>query len=558
MKKVFLLLFAAASICVNVSAQRYLTPQFTDVTVQSNVIYGQNFTALTLATIKHTSRQPLACDVYTPKGDTVKSRPIAIFVSGGNFLPGFVVNRPTGSKTDSAVVEACVRFAKLGYTAVAADYRTGWDPTNSSQTARVYTLINASYRGLQDLRSCIRYFKANASNFAVDTNRVAVLGFSTGGYVVLGTAGVDAYTKIVTTKYPAGKFTVPVSATQAIPMIIEGDNGDIEAKTLALAPAASANPVSPWPAGDTMCVPNTPGPSSKFQLAVNFGGATGDLTWLDKNTPPIISIQPPTDPYAPYVSYVLQVPIGGGRSLPVVEVQGGYLIQKTLDSLGVTDAWKKLTAQYDPYKTLVGPRNAAASSSVTASAYFPPITGISPPGLFPIMGRFTNDSGPWEWWSFDNATGGNDSTNISGNGNMSLARAKYPATADNKLATAEAARTARIYIDSMVQFIAPRACITLKLPCAALVTGTQDFLSNDTKLAIYPNPTFASVTFQSEVSNRMQTIELYDLSGRSVRTISKINSDTYTINREGLAQGMYIAKVQFDGGLLTRKLVFQD
>lgn len=558
MKKIFLLLFVAASTYLNVSAQRYLTPQFTGVTVQSNVIYGQNFTALTLATTKHTSRQPLACDVYTPTGDTATSRPIAIFVSGGNFLPGFAVNRPTGSKKDSAVVEACVRFAKLGYTAVAADYRTGWDPTNSSQTARVYTLINASYRGLQDLRSCIRYFKANATTYAVDTNRVAVMGFSTGGYVVLGTAGVDNYTKIVTTKYGPGKFTVPISATTAIPMVIEGDNGDIEAKTLALAPAATANPVSPWPAGDTMCVPNTPGPSSKFQLAVNFGGAVGDLTWIDKNTPPIITVQPPTDPYAPYLSYVLQVPIGSGKSLPVIEVQGGYLIQKTLDSLGVTDAWKKLTAQYDPYKPLTAARNTAASASVTASAYFPPVIGIAPPGLFPIMGRFTEDSGPWEWWSFDNPTGGSDSTNISGNGNMRLARAKYPAAADNKLATAEAARTARIYIDSLVQFVAPRACITLKLPCASLVTGTQDFLSNDTKLAIYPNPTFASVTFQSEVSNRMQTIELYDLAGRSVRTISKINSDTYTINREGLAQGMYIAKVQFDGGLLTRKLVFQD
>ncbi len=565
MKKLLLLLFVSVMASASMFAQapqRYLDPVFTDVTVQSNVIYGSNFQVASylFGLAKNSQRQPLACDVYTPTGDTAKSRPIAIFVSGGNFLPGAVVNRPTGGKTDSAIVEMCKRFARMGYTAVAADYRLGWAPTGSTSLVRTYTLINASYRGLQDLRSCIRYFKANAGSFAVDTNRVAVMGFSTGGYLSLGLSA-DQYAKIVTTQYGQGKFAVAVSATASVPMVIEGENGDVEGKTLALAVDSTKNPISSkfWKAGDTLCVPNTPLPSSKYQLAANFGGAVGDLTWIDKNSAPIITIQPPTDPYAPYVSYVLSVPIGGGNTLPVVEVQGGYLVQKRLDSLGVTDAWKKLTPSADPYRGLVAARNGAAAPSVTPSAFFPEgVKAIAPPGLFPIMGRFTNDSGPWEWWDFDNKTGGSDSTNISGNGNMLYARQKFPLAADNVKATLEAGRTAKIYIDSMVRFVAPRACITLKLPCASLVTGTQDFLANDTKLAIYPNPSFASITFQSDVANRMKSIELYDLSGRSVRVISNINNDTYTINREGLSQGLYIAKVQFEDGLLTRKVVFQD
>ncbi len=560
MKKLFLLVFASILSGASLLAQtRYLDPVFTDVTVQKNVIYGSNFQVASylFGLAKNSQRQPLACDVYTPTGDTAKSRPIAIVLATGNFLPGAVVNRPTGSKSDSSVVELCTRLAKMGYIAVGADYRLGWGPTASTQLARTYTLINAAYRGLQDLRSCIRYFKANGSTFGIDSNRVVVMGYGTGGYVTLGLSA-DAYSKIVTTQFPQGKFAVPVSATASIPMVRESENGDIEAKSFGFAVDSTVNPISSkfWKAGDTLCVPNTILPSSKYQLAVNFGGAVGDLTWVDKNSPPIISIQTPNDPFAPYTSYVLSVPIGGGNTLPVVEVQGSYLIQKKLDSLGTTDPWKKLTAAADPYRSLVAPRNLAFNPTVGTPGY--QLAAIAPPGLFPIMGRFINDSGPWDWWDFSNATGGNDSTNISGNGNMLAARTKFPLAADNVKATLEAGRTAKLYIDTLVKFVAPRACITLNLPCKSLVTGTQDFLANDTKLAIYPNPSFASVTFQSEVSNRMQTIELYDLSGRSVRVISNINNDTYTINREGLAQGMYIAKVQFEGGLLTRKLVFQD
>ena len=78
---------------------------------------------------------------------------------------------------------------------------------------------------------------------------------------------------------------------------------------------------------DTLCFPNHVNHTSDFAMCVNMGGALGDLSWLDAKTPPIVSIQCPYDPFAPYDDAVLNVPIPGGQ-LPVVRVQGSLAVQR--------------------------------------------------------------------------------------------------------------------------------------------------------------------------------------------------------------------------------------
>ena len=481
--RLLLLVFTFCSF-FSLNAQRYLTPQFTAVT-KTTAIYGDNFTVLSLSVTGHSSRAsafpvpPMAVDIYQATGDTVSKRPLMIFVPTGNFLPKSTRSSPTGDRVDSVAVEMCTRFAKMGYITASMDYRLGWNPVASTATDRTFTLINAAYRGIQDLRTAVRYFKTNAAALKIDTSRIMVIGDGTGGYITLGAATFDTYAKAYTTARPQGKFTALVNGVVS-PMIIEAYNGDIQAKTTGVWPGIPGISI---PAGDTLCVPNYIAPSSKVQLAVNLGGAIGDYSWLDANSTPIVSIASPYDLNAPYRDSVLLVPVSPTVALPVVQVQGSHWIQLRADSLGVNNSFKRIIAAYDPYKSLVAPRSAAGyyGSDKYSATYAT--------GLLPLVGRSINDSAPWQWWSTDTTVQlyGNSAGALAGNPGMSAVKA-------------------RGYIDTIMTFIAPRACMALNLPCAIQVTGTEDLLNAiTTKLSVSPNPAQNYITFESEVFNPAKT-----------------------------------------------------
>jgi hypothetical protein len=529
MKKQLLLLVALMSMfAFNMQAQRYLTPQFTGVT-KTATAYGFNYTVLTLSTaLGHTARQPLAVDIYQPTGDTASNRPVFIFIPTGNFLPKDVRMVATGAKDDSTAVEMCTRFAKLGYVAASISYREGWNPIATAQTDRIYTLINAAYRGIQDGRTAVRFFKANASTFKIDTTKIIVCGEGTGGYISMGMATLDKYSEILTTQYPQGKFTITAGGTTT-PMVIEALNGDIEGKTLTRSPGAPA----PYPAGDTLCIPNHVANTSGFALAINMGGALGDITWLDANSVPIISIAAPHDQNAPYRDGVLGVPIPGGGSLPITQAQGSHWVALKMDSLGITNKFKNLKATSDPYKSLVSARN---------TAYGFTQGGTYSSSLFPFIGRSIDDSGPYQWWNTDTTVQkwGNNAGSLATNPGMSKAKAT-------------------VYIDSIMTFIIPRACVGLNLPCASLVSSTEELLDPATiKLTIAPNPALDMVSFESEVANPIKAVEIYDLSGRLMIQKLGVNNNMVQINRGTLPSGMYIAKVKFEAGILIQKIVFNQ
>ncbi len=525
MKKVFLLLFFFSLLNFTAKGQavRYLDTVFTSVKVDSNVVYGSNFTIIGIITAQtnRTLRSSLTANVHTPVGDAETARPLVLIFHSGNFLPKAVSQNYSGSKEDSVVSTLSNQFAHRGYVAASCTYRIGWNPIDPSQDGRTNFLINAAYRGIQDARTAIRYFKANATTWKVDTNKIMLLGVGTGGYITLGTASFDVYGKIVTTLYPANKF---IDNRNGLPMVIEQApgfgyiNGDVEAKVVGrVPPGGSGTP----PALDTLCAPNFVLPSSKFQFCVNLGGAVGDLNWLDANTPPILSFQAPYDQNAPYIDETLRVPTGPMTSLPVVRVQGASLIQRKMDTLGRNNIFKgKVIAKYDPYKSIFDTRN-----------------GGSVNGLYPILGDTITDSSPWDF------TGPTDQ-----NANSIYVSAPRSSRA----------RALR-YIDTIMKVITPRACLALNLPCKGAVTSTEDLLNaNTTKLTIAPNPAQSYITFESEVFNPIQAIELYDMSGRLVRQVAKVNNHNFNMMRGTLPTGMYIAKVKFEGGILSKKIVFED
>jgi hypothetical protein len=108
-------------------------------------------------------------------------------------------------------------------------------------------------------------------------------------------------------------------------------------------------------------------------------------------------------------------------------------------------------------------------------------------------------------------------------------------------------------------FILPRACVALNLPCSNLVSNTEELLKESTtKLLASPNPSQSIITFESDIYNPIQAIEVFDLSGRSVKYVPKVNTHIYQLHRGNLPTGMYIAKVKFAGGILSKKIIFDN
>ena len=141
------------------SQERYIDDVFTDVSIESDVIYGSNVTVFPTLLGLPPATQDLVMDIYHPSGDTETNRPAIILLHTGSFLPAIINGQATGNKNDNAIVEQCMAFAKKGYVAIALGYRLGWNPYSDSEDVRRSTLIQAAYRSLQDTRTAIRFLR---------------------------------------------------------------------------------------------------------------------------------------------------------------------------------------------------------------------------------------------------------------------------------------------------------------------------------------------------------------------------------------------------------------
>ncbi len=520
--KRFLLLFSLMCIIANAilaqSKVRYIDPVFDSYSVQRDVTYGVNATLLLLSIAKEAVAQPLNMDIYTPDGDAETARPLVMVYHTGNFLPYPQNGSTSGTIRDSSVVDICRKLAKMGYVAASVDYRLGWDPTNTSKDLRVFTLINAAYRGIQDARTCIRFFKKdvsiNGNTWKIDTSKMTIFGLGTGGYLAANAGALDNYIKIPTASN--GKFLID-PGTGPIPMIIESVNGDIHGTSVGIVPPQLA-PVLKLPAGDTLCYPNHIGYSSNFQLGVNLGGAIADTAWIDANQVPVISVHNPQDRFAPYKEGIVNVPVS--PPLEVVTVQGSYLIQLVNTALG-NNGYETESRKFNDPVSL----NCRKSND-----------GLD--GLFPINTLNPFDSSPWDYW--DPVTNVNHANGIRTNPDMTTEKGQR-------------------YIDSILTFFAPRACVALKLNCdlSKYYTATIDPKVNQTELVVVPVPAhdFVGVGVSSE--NVIKTAILYDANGKSVLTQNGNETNIMQINRNNLDNGIYIVKLRLNNGKqICGKVVF--
>ena len=128
-------------------------PAQANVKVESDVVFGKG------------GDMDLKLDIYRPPAGVTPKRMATIHFHGGGFTAG----------NKESLSERVKPYAALGYVAIAAQYRLAGQ---------------AGYPALvHDAKAAIRWVRANSTKLGIDPDRIAVVGYSAGGYHALFTAG---------------------------------------------------------------------------------------------------------------------------------------------------------------------------------------------------------------------------------------------------------------------------------------------------------------------------------------------------------------------------------
>ncbi len=142
--------------------------------------------------------RPLRLDLYHKPG--AGRRPLVIYVHGGGWVGGHT--RQAGAISDFPA--ALARLAAEGFVVASLEYRLAGEAPHPAQ--------------LQDVRAAIRFLKANAGRYGIDSKRIGIWGGSAGGHLAAlaatscGDATLDPPARPGQPAPPAGDTCVQAAA----------------------------------------------------------------------------------------------------------------------------------------------------------------------------------------------------------------------------------------------------------------------------------------------------------------------------------------------------------
>ncbi|MES2389191.1 MAG: T9SS type A sorting domain-containing protein [Bacteroidota bacterium] len=248
---------------------RYANMIFDSVTITRNIVFGQN-------TTYSGQTQVLKSDVYYPAADSNVIKPAVFVLYGGSFI--------NGSRNDLGVPQFATELAKRGYVAITIDYRLGipFPPSGTEMSKAVY-------RATQDLLAAVRYYRAHADSFDIDSSRIFASGFSAGAITCLHAAFWQ-------------QSEVPTAINPAVMGTLAEGSGN-------------------------------PGISGRISGVISAAGGIGDTLWISADEKiPVGSVHNATDPTVPYNCSVLPI-----VNLPIC---GSLPVTNRINHLG-NEAWLK-------------------------------------------------------------------------------------------------------------------------------------------------------------------------------------------------------------------------
>ena len=499
------------SVTLQLSAQRFLSEVFTSTTVTSNVTYGRNWS--TLYSPVSLFMDTLKADVYQPAGDTMVHRPTVFVLHPGSAFPAFYNYWCTGTKTDSAVAEMCRQFARRGYTAIALNYRLGWNPFSTDQDTRTGSLLEALGRGVQDIKACVRFFRNNAltsNTYHINPDMFILGGLSTGGTLALNYITLQNYSQIQIFKYLSANDNATYhfhSGTTYFDSTywgnFDGYNGDPNLNYSG----------------------NTPGVSNAVQFGFSLEGVLGDSSWLHNGDVPMVCFHNIPDVSTPYYC-------GAVYSLGqfVVNVCGGHMVIHNADVFQNNFAFQN-NNWTDIYTTTANQRNGGSGHD----------------GLYPFS-TASPQSAPWEWW--DSTTAFQIMINQLGFTMGHADTVWYNSIADNPdMSSAKG----HAYLDTVMRYLNPRI-----YRAVGLNVGIWETAQQAESVSLYPNPATDQFTVNASTrSTPIRYIHVYDLTGRLVRSFDKINKQQFMMNTRSFESGIYMLKIGFEKDEVVRKVTFQ-
>lgn len=293
-------LLIAQNSCTN---NRYIEDNFSVESI-SNIQFGTaphgetGFLPIPLVTYSQTDTEPrdLFLDLYLPQGDTLTKRPLIVMAFGGAFITGF--------KTYGFLVDACEAWARKGFVVASIDYRLGFTLSPDAEAQA----IRAVYRGIQDFAAAVRFLKANADTYNIDTNIIIGGGHSAGSFSALHDAFlVEADRAASTITLPTYEYVTSNGQTWPDLDCAECGGNDLNA------------------------APNNL--DGKIDIVLNLWGAIANLGWIDAGEPPVISFHGTADNIVPIDS---GAPFGetiGGNFFPTTH--GSIPIHERLNDVGI-------------------------------------------------------------------------------------------------------------------------------------------------------------------------------------------------------------------------------
>jgi hypothetical protein len=212
-------------------------------------------------------------DIFEPAGDVAEKRPLMILCFGGGFVQG--------SRDYWSIRLLAQGLARRGFVVASIDYRLGMDLFDKDIGAR------SVYRAVQDSRSAVRFFRANASTYDIDSDKIFIGGHSSGAFVAMHNIYLDKESE-----RPDSTFA-GFQGNNAFP-----DLGCLD------------------------CVGDNLGFNGQATASFNLAGALGDLAFVENsNEPPLLQFHSSDDGTVPYDTGEPFSDISGfiiGSDLPIV------------------------------------------------------------------------------------------------------------------------------------------------------------------------------------------------------------------------------------------------